>query len=89
MDTTKATTTKESLHALVDGLPEDMWGEAERYLTGLTTDDPLLRKFLLAPLDDEPETEEERLAVEEARAEIARGETFSLEEVKARLSLPD
>lgn len=82
----KVATTKDTLHALVDGLPEDMWSEAERYLTGLTTDDPVLRLFLLAPLDDEPETEEERVAVEEARAEIARGEGIPWEMVREELA---
>ena len=85
----KVATTRQTLHALVDELPEGAWSDAERYLTGLTTDDPVLRKFLLAPLDDEPETEEERQAVEEARAEIERGETSSWEEVEARLFPPD
>ena len=56
-------TSVEQLHTLVDQLPRAMWDEAARYLTGLNTEDPVLRAFLLAPLDDEPETEEERLAV--------------------------
>jgi hypothetical protein len=59
---------------------------AERYLTGLTTEDSALRMFLLAPLDDEPETEEERRDVEEARAEIARGETIPWEIVREELA---
>ncbi len=67
-------TTKATLYRLIDGLSECLYEEAERYLTGLTTEDPVLRAFLLAPLDDEPETEEERLGVEEAKAELARGE---------------
>jgi hypothetical protein len=61
-----------------------MYAEAERYLKGLTTDDPVLRAFLLAPLDDEPESEEERLAVEEARAELARGEGIPWETYSAQ-----
>jgi hypothetical protein len=36
-----------------------------------------------APLDDEPVTEEEEEAVQVAREEIARGETISLEEIRA------
>ena len=90
MDTVEsAVPTKDKLHALVDGLPEDMLSEAERYLTGLTTTDPVLRRFLLAPLDDEPETEEERIAAEEARAEIARGESISLDEFESRYGATD
>ena len=34
-----------------------------------------------APLDDEPETEEERAAVAEARAELARGEGIPAAEI--------
>ena len=75
---------KATLHRLVDALPECAYAEAERYLKGLATDDPVLRAFLLAPPDDEPETEEERLAVEEARAELARGEGIPWETYSAQ-----
>jgi hypothetical protein len=41
-----------------------------------------------APLDDEPETEEERAAVAEAKRELAAGEpTVRLEQVKRELGL--
>lgn len=82
----KVATTLETLHALVDRLPPEMWGEAERYLTGLTTDDPVLRKFLLAPLDDEPLTDGEIAAIEEGEAEIARGEGIPWEVVREELA---
>jgi hypothetical protein len=65
--------TKESLHQLVDTLPDAALGEVERYLRALQTEDPVLRAALLAPYDDEPETDEERAGVLEARAEVARG----------------
>jgi hypothetical protein len=67
-------TTKYRLHELVDALPEHEWSEAERLLAALVTDDPVLRAVRLAPLDDEEETEDERAAVQEARAERDRGE---------------
>ena len=66
-------TTKETLHRLIDERPEAVLSEAERYLAALR-DDPVLRAILTAPVDDEPETAEERAAVAEARAEAARGE---------------
>ena len=47
----------------------------------------MLRTLLEAPLDDEPETEEERQAVHEAREEVARGEVQTLEEVRRELGL--
>ncbi len=40
-----------------------------------------------APEDDEEETEEERLAIEEAREDIKAGNTVSFEEVKKRFGL--
>ena len=75
-------TTKETLHRLIDELAED---EAERLLRWI--EDPFLRALALAPEDDEPETAEERILVEEARQELARGEYVSLDEVKRELGL--
>ena len=53
----------------------------------LSKHDPVLRAFLNAPEDDEPESEEERAAVEEAYEDIARGEVLSHEELKRKLGL--
>jgi hypothetical protein len=80
-------TTKEMLHRLVDALPEPMRDEAEELLRGLQqrAADPLLRALAGAPEDDEPETEEEREAVAEARAEVAHGEVEPWEKVRDRL----
>jgi hypothetical protein len=74
-------TVKEDIHHLVDELDEDAAREALAYLHTLG-----LPAFLRnAPLDDEPETDEERVAVQEARDELARGEFVSAEEAKRRL----
>ena len=51
------------------------------------TADPVLRALLEALLDDEPETEEERRAVQEVREELARAEVRTLEEVRRELDL--
>jgi hypothetical protein len=67
-------TTKEALHRLIDELPEAEMAEAERLLKALQIQDPVLRAIEMAPLDDEPETGEERAAVQEARDQAARGE---------------
>jgi hypothetical protein len=75
-------TTKEALHRLIDELADD---EAERLLR--TFEDSVLRAVALAPEDDEPETEEERAMVEEAKQELARGEYVSLDDVKRELGL--
>ena len=79
-------TTRDRLYQLVDCLPEAAVPEAERALEQLqAVDDPLLQAFLNAPIDDEPLTPEEVLAVEEGKAEIARGEGIPWEVVRARL----
>ena len=77
-------TTKEALHRLVDELPESILPEAERYLASLR-DDPVLRAFMEAPEDDELLTSEEIAAIEEGKAEIARGEGIPWEVVERRL----
>jgi hypothetical protein len=66
--------TKNSLHRLIDELPESELAAAERFLHYLrATADPVLRALLKAPPDNEPETEEERQTAQEAREELARG----------------
>jgi hypothetical protein len=61
---------------------------AECFLNYLrVTADSVLRALLDAPLDDEPETEEERCAVQAAREELARGKVRTLEEVRREMGL--
>jgi hypothetical protein len=76
-------TSRDTLHRLVDSLPDSALSEAERYLLALETTDPVLRAALLAPYDDEPETDEERAGVLEARTEAARGELVDVEAYRA------
>jgi hypothetical protein len=79
---------RDTLHQLIDELPESELAAAERFLNYLrATADPVLRALLEAPLDDEAETDEERHAVQEAREELARGEVRTLEEVRRELSV--
>jgi hypothetical protein len=75
-------TARESLHALVDALPEDRLGAA-REASLATVDDPLLAMLDAAPLDDEPLTPEETAALDEARGELRGGEPMiPLEDVE-------
>jgi hypothetical protein len=74
-------TTREALHRLVDELPDDALAAAERELASLR-DDPMLRALALAPVDDEPVTDEDRADLAAARAEYRRGETLSNEDVR-------
>jgi hypothetical protein len=62
------------LYRLIDELPERLLPEAERYLTGLGTDDPVLRALLLAPVEDEELSPKEQAALAEARARRRSGE---------------
>ncbi len=82
-------TTKETLHKLIDRLPESEWEAVYRVLEErMAKHDPVLRAFLNAPEDDEPESEEERAAVEEAYEELRAGGELSHEDVKKRLLGP-
>ena len=77
-------TTKDSLHALIERLPEHTLPEAERLLASLTGD-PFLQAMLNAPADDEPLTDEDIAAIEEGRLAKARGELIPLDEAWADL----
>lgn len=83
-------TVKERLHQLIEKLPEgEATAAAERALLQLQQlgDDPVLRALLNAPLDDEPETDEERALVAEGRAALERGDVVSDEELRRELGL--
>ena len=82
-------TTKQELHDLVEELPAVALPEAARLLQALrgADADPVLRAFLDAPEDDEPETDEERAATAEAYASIARGEIYSLDDIRREIGL--
>jgi hypothetical protein len=73
-------TVRERLHQIVDELPEP---DAERALRALERwrDDPVALALAGAPFDNEPETPEERTAIEQAREEVRRGDVVSAEEV--------
>ncbi len=68
-------TVKERIHQLVEELPEHERVAAERYLELLRDREAdLPRSLREAPIDDEPDTEEERAGVAEARAELDAGQ---------------
>lgn len=62
---------RQELHALLDHIPESDVPTARKFLRSLL--DAVELSLLTAPLDDEPETEEERAAVEAARREPGPG----------------
>jgi hypothetical protein len=81
-------TAKEKLHKRVDGLSEEQANVADLLLVDENLDDPMLQALANAPEDDEPWTEEDEAAVQEARDELARGEpTISHEEIKREFGI--
>ena len=77
-----------TIHRLVDILSEEDLPTAERVLVGLTaTSDPVERALLLAPDDDEPDTDDYDGSLTEARRERDRGEGISTEELRRELGL--
>ncbi len=87
---TTALTMKERLHQLVEELPEGQaTTAAERVLLhlGQLGDDPVLDALMNAPLDDEPETDEERALVAEGMVALRRGDVVSDQELRRELGL--
>lgn len=72
-------TAKQQLRERIEALTEPEAERTLRLLDGLR--DPVAAFFDDAPIDDEPETDEEREAVAEADADIAAGRTIPLDEV--------
>jgi|SRR5579872_5882009 len=64
-------TSREELHRLVDHIPEADVAAARKILRALA--DPVWQSLVTAPLDDEPETDQERAEVEAARKETGPG----------------
>ncbi len=81
-------TIKDELYRLVDELPESELHAAKRYLEYLRNmGDPLLQALMAAPDDDEPEGEEERASVAEARRDFEAGRVVTHEELKREFGL--
>lgn len=80
---------REELYDLIDRIPESELPAVRSYLRYLAevATDPVLRNLLNAPLDDEPETEEERQAVQEAKEDLAAGRVVSTDEIKREFGL--
>ena len=76
--------TKQQLHDLVDRLPDESTDAAWRVLAGLAAD-PALYALLIAPLDDEPYTEEQQREDAEAIAAIECGDGITTDELSRQL----
>lgn len=74
---------RSDLHSILDAIPEDRLSDARAALEALA--DPVLLAFLTAPEDDEPLTPEDVAAIEEGKADVARGDVVSYADVERRL----
>lgn len=79
--------TRQTLHRLIDELPESRIDEARRLLGRLRycSGKELRQALANAPLDDEALTDEDVEAIREAEEAIARGEVIPWEEYESRL----
>ena len=75
-------TAKQDLRDIVERLDDD---EAALWLQAVQTGDPVLLRALLAPVDDEPETDEERVAVAKARTDVAKGRVRTTAQLRREL----
>ena len=71
-----ATTTKERLHRLIDDMPEQEWGRAERFLQFLRdmATDPILQLLEAGPELEEPLSPDEEAVLAQSREGHGRGE---------------
>jgi len=78
---------RQTLHTLVDELPEPELPVAQRFLEylGQQGRDPLREFLATVPEDDEPVSEEDRTAIRQGHEDRAKGEVMSQDEVVSRL----
>jgi hypothetical protein len=76
-------------HALLDLLPAEKLNAVRRVLEVMVCpdDDPLARSLANAPVESEPITAEEAVALDEAHASIARGEGIPHEDILREFGL--
>ena len=79
-------TTRNSVHSLVDELPDESLEAAARALAGLR-DDPVLRALLSAPEDDELFDDEDGRALRESQESVSRMGTIGDAELARRLGI--
>jgi len=77
---------RESLHQLLDRIPDAELAAAGRFLEYLATA-PAYRAALCAAPDDEPVTEGDAAAIQRARDDVASGRVVAHEEVLREFGL--
>ena len=78
---------RDTLHELIDRIPEGELPAARRFLEYLASS-PAYRTALLAPPDDEPVTEGDAQSIRNALDEIHAGRTVSHDEILREFGLP-
>ena len=78
---------KQELHDLVDRLSDEDLAEALAYVRWLTSDAASHDPLAAVPIDDEPETEEERAAVGRALEQLQTGDVIPHAQVRRELGL--
>jgi hypothetical protein len=77
---------KERLRALVEDLPESEVHTAIRFIEYLRSEeDPIWRALLNAPPDDEPLTQEDAAALDEAWSDVRQGRLVPHAEIRRRV----
>lgn len=77
---------RDTLHNLVDRIPEEELPAAQRFLEYLAVR-PAYRAALSAPPDDEPLTEADIASIGLAREEVRAGKVFSHDEILREFGL--
>jgi hypothetical protein len=80
-----STDTRTHVHSMIDQLPPTQLAAIQTLLESML--DPLSHKLALAPIDDEPYTEEEQQAVAEAIEWSKHNEPIPLQDVLADFGL--
>jgi hypothetical protein len=84
----KSVVLREELHSLVDDLSDQDLTTAKRFLAYLrNTRDLRMQKMIEIPYDDEPLTEEDIAALDEAWEDVRAGRVITMEELKRELGL--
>jgi hypothetical protein len=77
---------RDTLHDLIDRIPEEELAAAKRFLEYLAVS-PAYRAALSAPPDDEPVTKADAVAIARAREEVRAGNVNSHDEVLREFGL--
>ncbi len=86
----KTTVLREDIHQLVDELPNKELNGVKRFLVYLQIlGDPLTRKLLEAPYNDEPLTKKEESAIDEAWDDVRSGSVLTMKQLTDELGLCD